>query len=477
MKPLTATREAKRKAWKEVKQGSVVVKIYKGSTRIKRVIDGRTEQVEYPVFTVSYYDGPKRVRLNFGSAEKALAKADEVKIKLANGEAAVLKLTSNDRAMLVQSQQMLVPFGKQVNIAVSEYVEILRRLPPGMTAAQVFDSYLQRQKNILSQKTVREVVDEMVKAKSDAGRSDVHVDDMESRLGAFAEAMKMNIGDVTGATIQTYLDNLTTTAGNDGKARPVSARTKQNHFRHITGLFQFAVRRKYLAKDALDELEAIEEPQGDDSDIEIFTPAELRLLFEVVRKEMVPWLAIAAFAGLRSAELQRLDWSDIDLAEGYIEVTAAKAKTGSRRLVPITDNLLQWLVPYKQDSGPVTPFESMAKQIGWMVDDANDELLDQAEQAGKDKAARKFEWKRNGLRHSFISYRLAILKDVGAVSLEAGNSAQMVFKHYRQLVTENESKQWFAICPLADEKIIMIAGVNENSNGTAIQLAPALARA
>ena len=59
----------------------------------------------------------------------------------------------------------------------------------------------------------------------------------------------------------------------------------------------------------------------------------------------------------------------------------------------------------------------------------------------------KWTWKRNGLRHSFISYRLAEIKNVHQVSLEAGNSPQMVFAHYRQLVTETQAKEWFAIMP------------------------------
>jgi hypothetical protein len=56
-------------------------------------------------------------------------------------------------------------------------------------------------------------------------------------------------------------------------------------------------------------------------------------------------------------------------------------------------------------------------------------------------------WKHNGLRHSYISYRLAIVKDVGQVSLEAGNSPGMVFKHYRQLVRESEANEWFGLMP------------------------------
>jgi len=51
------------------------------------------------------------------------------------------------------------------------------------------------------------------------------------------------------------------------------------------------------------------------------------------------------------------------------------------------------------------------------------------------------------MRHSFCSYRLAVIKNAGQVALEAGNSPQMVFKHYRQVVTDAEAAKWFAIVP------------------------------
>ncbi len=60
----------------------------------------------------------------------------------------------------------------------------------------------------------------------------------------------------------------------------------------------------------------------------------------VVAPEFVPFLAIGAFAGLRTAEIHRLDWGHVDFGEGYIEVTARNAKVrGRRRLVPMTENL------------------------------------------------------------------------------------------------------------------------------------------
>jgi hypothetical protein len=38
------------------------------------------------------------------------------------------------------------------------------------------------------------------------------------------------------------------------------------------------------------------------------------------------------------------------------------------------------------------------------------------------------------LRRSFISYRLAAIQNTAQVALEAGNSPQMIFRHYRELV-------------------------------------------
>jgi len=106
-------------------------------------------------------------------------------------------------------------------------------------------------------------------------------------------------------------------------------------------------------------------------DIEIFTPLEIARFLTYSRPELVPFLAIGAFAGLRSAEIGRLDWSEVHLAERFIEVKAAKSKTASRRLVPMSENLAKWLAPNAKPEGRVVPFENVNKQIGWLVEDTN----------------------------------------------------------------------------------------------------------
>ena len=70
---------------------------------------------------------------------------------------------------------------------------------------------------------------------------------------------------------------------------------------------------------------------------------------------------------------------------------------------------------------------------------------------GTEVTYRRAAWKKNALRHSYISYRVAEIHDVAKVALEAGNSAQIIFQHYRELVREKEAKEWFAIMPTKSE--------------------------
>ena len=429
----------------EVTVGNVTVTIYQTNNRVNGTL--------YPQFVLTYKQGtkpskhpgktlPLLVRRKFSDLDDAKREAQLVAAQMANGRGEAINLAGADRAAYLDACELIRPFGVNLIDAVRQWVKSAERLSgKNVTLAEAVDGFLLRNPAHLPQKSVREVVDELIETKTKAGKGDKHLADLDSRLGSFADAMMMSISQVTSQKIETYLDG-----------KNVSGRTKQNHLKHIISLFKYCIRKKYLTKDALDEVTSIEKPTAEHTEIEIFSPEELREILTIARPEIVPWLAIGAFAGLRNAELQRLDWAEINLIEHHIEVTAAKSKTASRRLVPITDNLLAWLKKAKVGQR-VSGFDNMAKQIGWLVEDVNEYRREQAELDGRNPdEAPKFVWKRNGLRHSFVSYRVAAIKDVAQVALEAGNSADMIFRNYRQLVTETEAKKWFGIVPEALEE-------------------------
>ena len=165
-----------------------------------------------------------------------------------------------------------------------------------------------------------------------------------------------------------------------------------------------------------------------DTVTEIFTPEQMAKVMAVATPEVLPFFALGAFAGLRAAEIARLDWSAVDLNRQIIQVRADQAKTASRRIVPVSDNLKEWLAPHV-GTGKIVKFAPIYFKVTPLT-----KTLD-------------FPWPRNVLRHSYISYRIAVVKSAEQVALEAGNSPAIIFRHYRELATESEAAAWFNIRP------------------------------
>ena len=440
-------------------EGSASVKLYPTVNRIYRKhpkTGVRELKSEHPQFTLTYYSGNKRIKQKFADRAKAEAEAVLAVVKLANGDTEALKLNGRDRAAYLHATETLHAWRPDAELStvitdliramrklqgwradadlhqvITDYVTARSRLPPDVSLNDCMDYFLKRHPIGLPAKTVQEIADELVEVKRRAGKSDIYIKDLQSRLDSFAKAFNVRLATISGAQIETFIRGLSRSG------RSLSGRTQNNYRRIIGTLMKFAVKRGYLPKDH-DEISAVERAQDDSGEIEIFTPDELRKLFENARPELVPYLAIGAFAGLRAAELQRLDWSEVNIARRYIEVKASKSKTASRRLAPMPDNLALWLTSCAQTSGPVAPFANMSKQLSTFL----------APLAG-------LKWKHNGLRHSFISYRLAVVQDVGKVALEAGNSPQMIFKHYRELVTPDEAQEWISIAPLQNNGVVV----------------------
>jgi integrase len=81
---------------------------------------------------------------------------------------------------------------------------------------------------------------------------------------------------------------------------------------------------------------------------------KMKALPAVASPDHVPLIAVSAFAGVRHAEVRRLDWLIVDRKAGIIEIRAGTAKTANRRVIPITPNLAKWLKESKRESGKGT---------------------------------------------------------------------------------------------------------------------------
>jgi integrase len=409
-----------------VKQGSVAVKIY----RVKN--KGRES------FTVSYHADGKRKLKMFADFEEAHAEAKSKATALSRGELDALELRAVDARAYVNSVDILKPTGLPLEFIAKDYIEAWKVLGGKASLFEAAREFARRHMHELPSKLLPDAVDEMIESKKRDGTSDAYLKVLRVYLNQLKDTFRCQLRTVTSGQLADYF-----------RDKNVSARSKNNARGTVGAFFKFCKERGWLPRDH-EGVSLVPKFKEKPTDIEIFTPWEVVQFLTYARPELVPFVAIGAFAGLRSAEIERLDWSEVHLTERFIEVKASKAKTASRRLVPISENLAKWLAAHEKEHGRVVPFDNMSKQIGWLVEDTNAGLRGKAE-SGKQKTEmeRKVKWKKNALRHSFISYRVAETQNVAQVALEAGNSPQIIFQHYRELVRPAEAEKWFAIVPEA----------------------------
>lgn len=354
----------------------------------------------------------------------AIQKADDISRGMTK------TISAEDRASLDRCIQLLKPHKVNFESAVIEYVELVK-MGNGVPPLEMGRYYISKHAHVAS-KPVSEVVDEMIIKKRQDGLSDSYLRDLETRLNRFKADIRMPIGNVTAPLIDDWLRSLHQFQSKTGKSKtkkPLEFRGRNNYRAAICALLSFAKSRKYLPRD-YDEMSSIPVVKGGFRNIAIFTPDEMRKLLKIDPR-LRAFIAIGGFAGLRSSEIQRLHWHSIDLERGFIRADQHKGNTPSRRLVPILPNLKSWLLTCEKRTGPVCCFAQVVNRV--------------TEYTRKPDV--NIPWKHNALRHSFISYRVAEIKNVNQVALEAGNSPAKVFSNYRELVTPEQAKEWFSILP------------------------------
>ncbi len=110
-----------------------------------------------------------------------------------------------------------------------------------------------------------------------------------------------------------------------------------NNFRiSISNLFSHARLRGHVARD-FDPLAGLPWAKECDQEVVIYSPEQLQTILAQAQREMIPYLTIAAFAGLRQAEIGRLQWEQVKA--DHIVVKGEISKPGEKRLVPILPNL------------------------------------------------------------------------------------------------------------------------------------------
>ena len=370
----------------------------------------------------------KRVRRLFKTKKAANAFADDMEVKTANlGNARAASMTDAVLRDAAEAWKIIQPLGVSLLDVVKDYAS----------------RATYRAQNV----TVRALIDDFIKSHRLRGSSGIHQKVLKCRLGKFAGKFgTKNACDIKREDVSTWLTRQ--------RAAPA---TINNTVRELRSCFQWAKEQGFVRENPIATTKDLRRktvrPEPG-----ILSVGEFAGLLAAAHPDVLPYFAIAGFAGIRPDELLRLDWAQVRLGEKLIEIKSEHAKTSERRLVKIEPALAAFLAPYAGHTGKVcTPswrrlYRDARRAVGFGKHGTETD-------EEKKRGVTLKPWPDDALRHSFASYHLAHFNDAAATALQMGHrGTATLFAHYRALVTPAAGASWWALTPeIAESKIVRIA--------------------
>ncbi|MBU4200746.1 MAG: site-specific integrase [Verrucomicrobia bacterium] len=227
---------------------------------------------------------------------------------------------------------------------------------------------------------------------------------------------------ITEADIVAWLDD-----------KGVQGQTRDGYRRCFNALFNIGLKRDLLIKNPCAN---IERAVQDEIAPEFFSKKDTQAIMtaaEGAAPEIVPYLALQFFGGLRPGEAAGLDWSKIDLGERTLTIDAITSKKRRRRIITINDTLTAWLARYGKIAGRIG--RATKEQTAFSLK--------------KVKKAAGVAWIQDGPRHTFATMFYATTPDAPALAAQMGNTAGVVFENYRGLATRSDAEHYWQIRPAA----------------------------
>jgi integrase len=379
-----------------------------------------SKKIAYRVY--GYKMDGARIRENFKTHDEALARKQTLEVEAANvqtsGHTVFTKLTA-----------------QQVNDA-----EIASSMLEGLgdwTFAKVARFFLDNYREPVTNVAVKLAFDKFIKEKTAANLRPHSIQNLKSK----AKGLLDNHGEKPVANITTEtVRELIFKESRGSKAR-------DNYRRALHGFFAWSHAQGYCAANPVTSITPI---KVDRIDPVILTPEQVTELLDAAHthKEgsLVPYVALAVFAGLRPTELSRLTWDKIDIRGRAITIGSDMAKMRSKRIVTISDNLRAFLAPFASKKPEIVG-------QNWRRDFDAVKLAAGYGSPTEDKPKLR-PWTQDVLRHTAISYHLAKYQHEGKTAGWAGNSPDMIQKHYKGLVKAGAAKKFWSIRPEPSGKVV-----------------------
>lgn len=259
----------------------------------------------------------------------------------------------------------------------------------------------------------------------------------KTELEAFCAAHQMDVCDIERDLLESWIERKTP----DGKA-PHQKTVITRHGLWVTFLNR-CQEWNWLAKGehAGKQIEKRQEPR---LAVHIWTPDVARAALEAARKYLPKqslYLAIACWLGLRPSEVTRLRWELFDWKSGYIHLDISVCrKLQEERFVPLNPTARALIQQWLQARGLWE--QALAGKLKGKCC-RNRDRVEISLLLRKKKVID--ELKPDVMRHSYISYMIALGHSKHEVAEWAGNSEAIIRKRYRRPLRKEDGEAWASV--------------------------------
>lgn len=336
----------------------------------------------------------KAGRRFFSDKAAAQAWADSLGLESALGQEAWLKLSQVEKANVIGVWSQMQTAGVSINEVWRHWQETLGGAG-ALTLSEAVDKYL---KECLS--------------------GNVAYGSYKAYRGELRRFCSLHgdkpVSTVTADHVREYLDGLKV---------PV---TRRNKLVILRSFWRWAVSAD-LCKDVT---RSLKRPKIDRRAPSVFAPETTLTLLEKcaeVAPELAGWLVLGLFVGCRPYEALEVSWEYVRKPE--IRILFGKLRR--QRLVEPMPSAWLWLDWAKSIGGQLPITRAVMCKRCWRL----------AEAMGWDA------WPRDKLRHTAATHWLAFNQDAKSTAFQLGNSETVLYQHYRQVVTQEQARKYWALKP------------------------------
>lgn len=286
---------------------------------------------------------------------------------------------------------------------------------------------------------VSESVDKYLKWKiQEAGEKTPHLGNIEGHLKPMAKHFaKKSVVDITAEELKKWW---TKQWGHLGW------KTRKGTRSSLVGFWKWCIFQKIYPKEVT-PAEQIPPVKTGKCERRVLTPDEFTDLAAAILPQYRASIVLQAFCGLRPEEVtpankkggkkkskRGIRREEIDWEENVIRIADDVAKTGYSRILPLLPTAREWLEWAGVGPGQCGPI-------------CEENLAEVGETKRLGVEVFKTGWPKDALRHSYGSYRNAIIRSLPQVAEEMGSSVTMLQKHYHNPRSAAEGEAWFALRP------------------------------